>query len=345
MPDPDPGLQVLVAAHDAGGADALAPMIPFLRTRGHEVSIQAAGPAVDRLDARRTRSDPRPPNADAVLAGTSLEATHELEILKAAGDTDIPTMALIDSWTNYRERFEDADGNLVLPDAVATPDERAAEEAAEAGLPADRIYVAGQPALDALARAAEAWSRDEERRVRRRLGVETEDRLVTFFGQPMADMHPPGSGRHRGYDEGDAFDLLGRLVEMSPLDPVVAARPHPREAPGKYRSLSDIPPKQVAAVTYEDLILASDLVAGMTSIALVHAIVADRPVLSLQPQLRGRDALVLGRMGLTNPVTTAPRNPEAARRLLTPPPLDDVPSQWTDGQSRQRLADLLEEVT
>lgn len=228
---------------------------------------------------------------------------------------------------------------------MALPDPRAANEAAKAGLPRDRLHATGQPALDDVARAANAWTDADRRRVRQVLGLDAEDWLLVFFAQPIRRMHPPGSERHRGYDEDDALDLLDELLEVADADARVGVRPHPSEDPNKYRGRGDIPPTRMADLDYRDAILSADVAAGMTSIALVHAAVAGRPVLSLQPGLEGHDALVLGRIGAVTPVTQPPTDPAAARQFLDPDPVTDLPPTWTDQGSVNRILDRLGEMT
>src|SRR5438105_284256 len=100
---------LLVIAGDAGGARALVPVVRVLRgLRNVSVELRAYGAALDvwrlsGLDSRPVRSD-SPAGFDHVLSGTSfLQERWELRVARRAREYGIPTLAVVDFWSQYRE--------------------------------------------------------------------------------------------------------------------------------------------------------------------------------------------------------------------------------------------------
>ena len=101
-----------VAAHDAGGAEVLSSL---LRRTGAlaagDVRLALAGPAravfERKLGSVLNRSLPDAlDGAGSLLGGTGWQTRFEFDAFCAARDRSIHSIAVLDHWTNYRERFE-----------------------------------------------------------------------------------------------------------------------------------------------------------------------------------------------------------------------------------------------
>ena len=189
--------------------------------------------------------------------------------------------------------------------------------------------------------------------MRRHLGVEGRDTLVVFVSQPLSRMFGgPGSPAYRGYDEGTAVACLLEALETldaggaGPYKLVV--RPHPKEDPESISvPASDTVPVEVSkGGGLGALLHAADVVVGMTSIVLVKAFLTGRPTVSLQPGLRGRDELMLGRAGHLDPVTDAGRLPNVLEgvQALSGAGLVGVGESLMDGRSVERVTALCWEL-
>jgi hypothetical protein len=82
--------------------------------------------------------------ADVLVTGTSVPLNLEISLTMEASRHGVESMSFIDHWTNMAKRFRAAD-SLVLPDRICVIDERARKIAIEDGLPAEKIWVTGNP--------------------------------------------------------------------------------------------------------------------------------------------------------------------------------------------------------
>jgi hypothetical protein len=367
-------VDVLVAAHDAGGAAALAPVLRVIH-RGPRWSTAtlAGGPARDILtggggpviacgDLSRTSlasfvsTQLRAFEPRLLLTGTSLGTSLERALIRAARRTGTPTLALLDAWANYAARFkepgEDALHDCHLPDAIAVMDDFAASEMEPEGFSPLRLRVVGHPDLDEFVR----WTRsraaaDAAAEARAALQVPDAAPLIAYFSQPIAAIDRARGPEHaRGYDEHDAWTAFAGAVARLPRPVTIAVKSHPADIAGQVSypgAIGRATVKEVVGDAAHTLIAAADVVVGMTSVALVKAWLANRPVLSVQPGLRGPDLLVLGRMGLVKPIVNAADLPEALRNAVDgglQVNSASVPATWTDGRAIERVVSLVRET-
>ncbi len=285
---------VLVVARDAGAAAALAPVVDTLPAHAglHPVVVawgNAAAVFGEHGQAVREFSfEPDPREivalldelaAAAVLTGTSLRVELDGRFWSAAREARIPSVALLDHWKNYAERFSLELPFDTLPTVVAVMDDVAADELARRGCPPERIRVTGQPRFDALA-AVDAT--ELRRGARERLGIEETRRVVVFASEPRGAPWDDGTDVTQHEALGLLLDELAvsapEALVLVKLHPVEPNAPEPREGGPEVRVLRDWPIPELAAAT--------DLFVGMTSIVLLDAALLGAPTLSI----RRRDA-------------------------------------------------------
>ena len=186
---------------------------------------------------------------------------------------------------------------------------------------------------------------------RRALSVRDDECLVVFFSQPLDnDYGPPGSPLHRGYDQHTAFTALQHAIAGLNPKPRLVIKPHPREPVGAYEqagTTGTVIPCLGESISTDSLTAAADLVVSMTSVTLVQAMLVGTPIISLQPNLRVDDANVLGRMGITLPVTDISVLPSAINRGLAEKGLNvqsHLPQTWTDSRSTGRTVAVIEHL-
>src|SRR4051812_17830118 len=129
-------MRLLVACHDAGGAEIVS---SWLRHRRDDppAACLLDGPAraifARKLGSALRQVDRLPPldGFDLVLCGSSGEADLERRVVRTARAAGVRSAVWLDHWINYRQRFV-LDGELVAPDEVWVSDEHAARLAAEA---------------------------------------------------------------------------------------------------------------------------------------------------------------------------------------------------------------------
>lgn len=284
--------KILIALHDAGGAAAVAPLIPRLQEI-YDCRVIAAPPAAGQLAGAPIVEDISGCSYDLLLTGTS-GGTDSIDkaCTKQARDRNIPVIAVLDYWSNYRRRFEDETGALAyLPDILCVMDETARAEAAANGIPADILRVTGSPRFEAL--AARAFDRSALRaELAGRYGLDTGKPWVLFLSQPLAKTcGGPGPARERlGYHEGDAAEIFRRNI---PDGCEALVRFHPAE--GRPDGWDDC--TEAAGGDVNELMAACDAIVGMSTVALLDACLTGLPVLSLQPGMKAPDLCYPSRHG------------------------------------------------
>jgi hypothetical protein len=314
---------VVTICSDPGAARAVAPVIRLLLAenavevvsysynQANEILRSEAIPSTELRHPitpgwieERLRQD----QASLVLTGTSHNALdwEKLFIATARGMT-VPSIAVLDFWSNYVTRFSSADDRLdYLPDVVAVMDERARSEMLVAGIPAERILVTGQPAFEGLAQRLSWFNQEERWRIRESVGVGQSDLLVMFASQPIRQLYGgEESLDYLGYTEDSVLRHLIRSLEIvqheCPERIALLIRPHPREEVQRYSSYASSMIQIVISTTADrhNCVMAADLVTGMTSVLLVEACYLQRPVISFQPGLRKADTLPTNAWGVS----------------------------------------------
>lgn len=338
---------ILVIARQAGAAAALAPVVGLLRSRRDTIFVAApTATAHDAFELAGTAPDvelPPEPTPEwlrdwlraqgvaAVLTGTSFEPDVDRRFWTAARELSLPSVAVLDHWFNYAERFSDQAPFDSLPDVVAVMDEGAASDLRGLGVPDDRLRVTGHPHLDEIVPVAA----DERATARVRLGVGDDRAIVTFASEPIRPEETERL-RYTGAESLDAVRSALRSVEPSAL---LIVRPHPRE--DEIRIPSGYPQTVVTRLgTPRDALAASDVLTGMTSMMLLEGALAGIPVLSVRPN-GGADRFIEQHLDLIRSVTDPVVLPEQLRSALKAAPrLTRTPRRQA---ARQVLA-LLDEL-
>lgn len=363
--------RVFAVAGDPGGASALAGAIELLRQearvevvafayRQAAVIWKSRGLTFDALSGDISRQQSKDllevSGAALLLLGTSVNGLDlEKLFLMAAGELGIRSLAVLDYWSNYRPRFAQKEGELLLPDKIAVMDARAYREMAADGFPEERLVVTGQPAFDRLKSLRKTFSGASE--VRQRVGAASDAKVVVFASQPIGEVygHDKTVPAWLGYVEGDVLDLLiaslDRIAERRAIPITLVVRPHPREDASKFASVRA---KRIRLVIDRDidvyeLVMASDLLVGMNSILLLEASYLGVIALSLQPGLVKADSLPSNGVGQTQAVYS--RNEaeavieswlfDEARRNRQ---RTELVSFAVDGLASRRVAELIYEL-
>lgn len=336
-----PVSRILCVAGDPGGANALNPVLALLANRyqlqfaayrqaseiwrrvGWEVADLGAAPTLDVARAFLRQSHPV-----LLLTATSVNGIDwECYLLQAARELAIPSLSLLDFWSNYSRRFSLQSGLDCLPQQLCVMDQRACDEMIAEGFPAALLQITGQPALDVcavpvasglLAAARALWPEGCRR--------------ILFVSQPLSALHGGREGCRAalGFDEQSVLELVfAVLAQLQQQGYAVAARvlPHPRELAQDFLA-AGYPLAQ--GFDAKVLVQAADIVIGMNSMLLLEAAAAACVVISVQPDLRTADSLATNQSGATLPVYRAERLLPVLASLL------DDPERYSQQQIRAR---------
>ncbi|KQV89843.1 hypothetical protein ASD15_24360 [Massilia sp. Root351] len=264
-----------LVAHDAGAANHLLAWYDAgLLGPAHRVRPCLAGPALALWGGRGPVLELAQAldGACAVLSGTGWASSLEHEARRAARARGLPSVAVLDHWTNYPQRFARG-AEPVLPDALWVSDAhaRALAEASFPGVPvaelpnlylqqqADRIGAppvagAGAPArvLYVLEPLRDSWGA---------LPQPGELLALDFFAEHLA-----------------LLGLQGAALRL---------RPHPSDPPGKYDAWllrhAALGATLDSSASLAEALAWADTVAGCQTYAMVVALAAGRRVVSSVP--------------------------------------------------------------
>jgi hypothetical protein len=321
---------ILAVAHQIGGANAIAPVVIDLvnsynyniEVNGYDMSAKGFAKAnVDYYNpieyteknetilydlALETIYKYKP---DLLLCGTSDGFNFEKALLIKCKELNIPTVAVLDNWTNLNLRFSEKEDDLkFLPDKLAVMDDYTKGELEKLGVSNDVIEVTGQPYLDQL---LEIKQSGDKNRIRKNYNVDSKDILITFVSEPHSvdyginDSFP----LYKGFTEIDVLkciiETINTLTGTNRFCVVLKIKTHPKED-----GLFLLPLLKEANFDYEilddvnqrELVYASDIVVGMESILLIESVLLGTPTISLQPNIKEVDNLYCNKAGLTIPV-------------------------------------------
>lgn len=258
-----------VVCHDAGAANLI---FGWLKVEG-AITARAfmQGPAANLW---RLTFPERPlcgsleeslDGAQSLLSGTGWASALEHQARRLAYMRRIRSVAVLDHWVNYSQRFE-REGQVQWPDEVWVGDADALMLAQQAlpGLPTrqlDNLYLAEQV---------------------RSIGSPPGNGTVLVVLEPVRNTWGRGQeGEFQALDY--MFEHLGQLWPAGVAQ--VLLRPHPSESADKYRASLTRHPLTILD-TSPDIATAisrADIVVGVESFALTIALAAGRPVYSSLP--------------------------------------------------------------
>lgn len=281
--------------------------------------IDSAARAID-VDFWQERLDIDKP--DFIITGTSGDDFSERYLWEAARIKGVPSFAILDQWINFGLRFSPYGLNAkdeyeknrqhpFLPDYILVMDEDARLDMIKAGIEAERIMVSGQPYFDLIAQQCQQDNRQLIMETKKALQIEDDEYVVVFVSESISQDYcvEPGEEPYWGYDEISILkELVGVLIpicEDSLVTVHLLIKKHPLERSDNYlQILNNMDCGKLKYRIVEGnidpwkLILASDLVCGMSSMLLLEAILLGKPTLSVQIGLKRDNPLVLDKTGV-----------------------------------------------
>lgn len=274
------GETIAVVSHDAGGAEILS---SFVRRQELQTLFVLDGPARKIFERKLGNVATFSLNdalvqADILLCSTSWQSDLEFEAIERSKSLRIPSVAFIDHWVNYRERFIRRD-RFLLPDQIWVGD-AIAEKMAREIFSECPVFLEENPYfLDIKEELAGLNS----------IAAEKEGLAVLYVCEPIKE-HAKlryGNERHWGYVEEDALRyFLSNLSAVSDDVRQICIRPHPSEPTGKYKWAIDefnLPIVEGGVNPLLTEIARCDVVVGCESMAMVIGLQTGKRVISCIP--------------------------------------------------------------
>ncbi|CAA7618674.1 hypothetical protein [Magnetospirillum sp. UT-4] len=311
---------LLLAAHDPGGARVLLAAAPELRRRGHALAFLPAGPAAAIWASEALVAEAG--SADLLLTGTSFHSGFEKALWRWAAERGMPSLALLDAWTNLDIRFDDGP-----PDCIGAIDHGQRAELVSRPWCDCRVSVTGQAHLQAVAAGLAS----------RRTGRRNQPPLLVYFSEPVSLDYPGAASP--GYDQVSVLRAVAAALPPCRL----VVRPHPRDDVEAWRAA--LPPGVELGGDTETLLAEADAVVGMHTMVLIEAALGGIPVLAVQPGRTRRINPVIEEAAAI-PVVTAPDDlAPALARLLSGAPPAPCPLAAAVAGSDRKVADAVAMLT
>ena len=271
MRPPEPSRPFAVVCHDAGGAGQIAAIL--LRWGWHPAWVQARGPALEIFHRDMPCVPVRSEISDlhgirAIITGTGWASDFEHKARLEARKTGVRSIAVLDHWANYEDRFI-RNGERLLPDELWVVDEYA-EGLAQQSFPGIQVV-----------RVPDSYAERELRHITP-LSASTPNRVL-YLLEPVRS--------NWGRKEPGEFQALRYFLAKWPFlnfpaPTAVQLRPHPSEDSEKYAGFLDKngqPPVFWSKSTLSEDISEARWVAGCQSYAMTLALATGRPVYSTLP--------------------------------------------------------------
>lgn len=273
---------IAIISHDAGGAEILS---SYVQQNGGDYVYVLDGPAKKifrrklsgltdlSLDDALTRSA-------SILCGTSWQSDLEIEAIKQARRLGKHSVAFLDHWVNYSERFTRF-GETCLPDEIWVGDDYALSLASKIfkGTPITKV---DNPYFHDVKR--------ELSEIKNRSLIEPDSLSILYICEPIGEhaLLRYGDRYYWGYVEEDAlrYFLNNIAVIGKPIKRIVI-RPHPSETRKKYQwvdSEFSLPIEFSDGSPLFEEIADSNFIVGCESMAMVVALMAGKTVMSCIPQ-------------------------------------------------------------
>jgi len=316
-------MNIIVVAHDPGGAQAVVPVARALRAQGHHVVGALEGPALQIVDVPAGDIEP-----DVILLGTSHDSALYQRI--RAAHSNVPAVAVLDFWSNYAQRFSTPGTRdlAYVPEVVCVMDTTAKDEMLAEGFPPERVVVTGNPHYDHFADGITTQGEDTTR--------------VLFVSQPIR-----ADGSLPGYETPaiDEYQMLEDLIAALPATHRVSIRLHPRDELHKYDTYLSGRVSIAAESTLAEALSKSGIIVGGATPVLMQAAAAGKKVLCYEPTLVGPDPMVANRVGVTVRIASAQELKDALAGYAAGTwPFATVPMRnvWPAGAVERVVAQVLQ---
>ena len=353
-------VRILAVCNHPGGAKALIPVLQSFIDREVAVYVITSHGSMPLFSSLRISCEAVSSNSDrsdrlgiiqairpsVILLGTSVPDRLDTEWLEvgfiaAAKTARIKTIAILDHWTRYKDRFliSGESDRYLFPDKICVLDQRAFNEMSNNGFPEERLVITGNPHWDSFGETKNRLRSMNRESLRQRVQIKTTSRVLLFVSQPISSIC-------RGapeYTECTVLEELLIVLNSTPelADVMLVIKVHPRESKEELRAVlkrTDTAARFV--VSSEDLFelaWASDFVVGMFSALLVELSLLGIPVVSYQP---GSNPSAITFLGGNVKVTRAPS--ELKEELLKERVMSSDHSQARPGATARVISEIYE---
>jgi hypothetical protein len=193
----------------------------------------------------------------------------------------IPVVSIIDHWSWYLDGYM-IDGIVNLPDHILVNDNLAYDDCVNEGIPADRLFVAGNPVLEELILTGKKKYIDKSK-LRSNYSF-PEKRLIVFISEDLRDdFHID-----KDINSIDEYFVLDEIIKLILPSDHLIIKMHPSEKSDKYDGYLSESVTVVGKMDVHNLNQVADVVIGMGSILLLELAMLRKDVISFCPNTNNR---------------------------------------------------------
>lgn len=378
--------KILATSWHPGGINALIPIVKRVKhdsladivVVGHEFSEKILRDAnIDHrtikdyslqnvsVDSMQSLLQQTTPNL--VLTGTSVQDEKNKQVIEqtitlAAKESGIPSLAVLDFWGNYYERFSDMNTNerfKFLPDKIAIMDKYAQEKMFAEGFPKGISAITGNPHFDGLEQKAASFTKKDQDEILGKVGLNK--RIFIFYAANVWENY----AQEYGFWDLDNINLINKAINNMPEDyqqrTGLIVKLHPRTPEQDLEKIKKhiqetnqaTEQKRIELVTDihpQDLVLACDLTLTPNSTIAFEAVYMHKPCISVQPGLKTKNYLeILTGNKLIPGGYTSEACTDLVKRAVTDKTyreglVTQSSSFTTDGKATERVTNLVYEM-
>lgn len=281
--------KICVVSHDAGGAEVVSNWVKQ-NYEGFKFSFALDGPALNIFSKNLNTKIKKMENiakqikkSDIILCGTSWQSELEKNAIKMGKMFNTESIAILDHWVYYKERFIDKNFELQTPDQIWVCDKEAFK-IAKSIFKKVKIVQIQNPYIYSIKKELEKLSSNIANK---------NPNSILYVCEPtkaQAKLHYGDENAH-GFTEETALTYFLRNINKVQSDKEeIIIRPHPSEEMRKYQWVYDFKLPNLVVRKKESLleeIICSKLVVGCESMAMVIALeVGKRVLCSIPPEGR-----------------------------------------------------------
>jgi hypothetical protein len=216
---------------------------------------------------------------DAVFTATSFNSNLERLCIRLANERGIPTVAILDFWSNYQQRFT-LNARTDVPLVLFVADKRMCDEAARE-LPITRVVISGNPHLQSLA------TRYKEARSQYESSIQGIPTRIRFFCENIRHYYPD-----KPVNEFTIVPKLFHTLSQAGFEGELLIRPHPMESREPWQAF--ITEEQVNtprvrltldSASFDEVLRDRCIAVGFTTMALLETASVGIPTFSYQIQV------------------------------------------------------------
>lgn len=294
---------------------------------------------------------------DLVLTGTSTQDAKNMDVIEqtitlAAKHLRIKSLAVLDFWANYSERFSDMFTQEVfkfLPDQIAIMDSIAFEAMKKEGFDPEGLTITGNPFFDNLSAKAKNFDEDQKRSLREKIGLNPKC-LIFYAGNVFKD-----KGITFGFSDLDNIKIIVEVITGLSLDKFsVVVKLHPRTPANDHKEIAlyinNHPKiKLITDMDSQQIALASDIVVVAFSTIGIEMVYMGKPCISFQPGLKSGDQLIISKQGFIPVGYTAEDCLSELRKAMfsiehRKKMLEQASGFRTDGKATKRVMKLIHKM-